>query len=280
MTQGPYGWYGLHLESYRDPDSAERGWLELLELHPEILYDKNHIVIQVDLGSKGIYYRIITGPFQSEDEALFYRQKLKAKGQYAEVMPFPDPVYAKPRQELQDAPEVAEAPAPKPPPRKSPDPALEGLTFIEFEEAKPVPHDRFNIKRMELPGGETYHHFLLTDPINGKIGHDFYATFYGVNIHHHFMSQLEKGLQGNVLTKPLGFSSTSELTFSHTHDFWGFTPELSVFHAMGVGGLDSMTRSYKLRLLFSGDNWQIVPRVTYLEGEQLFIPYLGFYLTY
>ncbi|MEQ8664639.1 MAG: SHOCT domain-containing protein [Rhodospirillales bacterium] len=83
ITQGPRP--GVHLASYRSAEQAERGWSQLRRAHGEILGNLDHTVSRVDLGSKGVFYRLVAGPFASPSEATGVCTKLKSRRQFCET---------------------------------------------------------------------------------------------------------------------------------------------------------------------------------------------------
>ena len=83
IMQGPRP--GVHLASYRSAEQAERGWSQLRRAHGEILGNLSHSVARVDLGSKGVFYRLVAGPFSSSTEASGVCAKLKSRRQFCET---------------------------------------------------------------------------------------------------------------------------------------------------------------------------------------------------
>ncbi len=76
----------LHLASFRSKKSANRAWLQLRRAHRSILGKMKSEVIRVNLGrSKGVYYRLITGPFKSASVAAQACKKLKSRRQYCDA---------------------------------------------------------------------------------------------------------------------------------------------------------------------------------------------------
>ena len=76
----------LHLASFRSKKSANRAWLQLRRAHRSILGKKKSEVIRVNLGrSKGVYYRLIAGPFISSSAAAQACKKLKSRRQYCDA---------------------------------------------------------------------------------------------------------------------------------------------------------------------------------------------------
>jgi hypothetical protein len=74
----------IHLASYRSVKQAERGWAQLKRAHKNILSDLNHTVMEISLGSKGVFYRLIAGPFSSGDESNAVCRTLKGARQFCE----------------------------------------------------------------------------------------------------------------------------------------------------------------------------------------------------
>lgn len=76
---------GLHLASYRSAQQAERGWSQLRRAHGEVLGNLSHTVSRVDLGAKGVFYRLVAGPFASSADASSACQRLKSRRQFCET---------------------------------------------------------------------------------------------------------------------------------------------------------------------------------------------------
>jgi hypothetical protein len=74
----------IHLASYRSTKQAERGWAQLKRAHNNILGELRHTVMEINLGSKGIFFRLIAGPFSSGDEAKGVCRKLKSRRQFCD----------------------------------------------------------------------------------------------------------------------------------------------------------------------------------------------------
>ena len=78
--------HALHLASFRSKKSANRAWLQLRRAHRSILNKMKSEVIRVNLGrSKGVYYRLIAGPFASSSAAAQACAKLKSRRQYCDA---------------------------------------------------------------------------------------------------------------------------------------------------------------------------------------------------
>ncbi len=76
----------VHLASYRDRDTLERGWRELRRKHPERLGALDVVVSRVDLGpEKGIFYRLKAGPLPDEVTAQELCRALQSAGQYCQT---------------------------------------------------------------------------------------------------------------------------------------------------------------------------------------------------
>ena len=75
----------LHLASFRSKRSADRAWTQLRRAHKSILGKLKSEVIRINLGrTKGVYYRLIAGPFVSTTAASEACKKLKARRQYCD----------------------------------------------------------------------------------------------------------------------------------------------------------------------------------------------------
>ena len=76
----------LHLASFRSKKAATRAWSQLKRAHRSLLGSLRSEVNRVNLGkTKGIYYRLIAGPFKSGSEASGVCKKLKARRQYCDA---------------------------------------------------------------------------------------------------------------------------------------------------------------------------------------------------
>ncbi len=67
--------FSIHFTSYRDRDAAERDLKRI-----ESLAGREGFVAEVDLGEKGVWYRVLVGEFPSAEEAKAVRAELAAKG--------------------------------------------------------------------------------------------------------------------------------------------------------------------------------------------------------
>jgi tetratricopeptide (TPR) repeat protein len=76
----------LHLASFRSEKSANRAWLQLRRAHRSVLGKMKPEVMRVNLGrTKGVYYRLIVGPFTSSTAAAQACKKLKSRRQYCDA---------------------------------------------------------------------------------------------------------------------------------------------------------------------------------------------------
>lgn len=75
---------GIHLASYRSTKQAERGWSQLRRAHQELLGGLDFTVVEIDLGSKGIFFRLIAGPFANKEDASEACRKLKSRRQFCD----------------------------------------------------------------------------------------------------------------------------------------------------------------------------------------------------
>lgn len=75
----------VHLASYRQKKSAERGWAALVKRFSGQLGGLEHRIERVDLGGgKGVFYRLKAGPLPSNNAAKDLCRQLKSKRQYCD----------------------------------------------------------------------------------------------------------------------------------------------------------------------------------------------------
>ncbi|MBM08692.1 MAG: hypothetical protein CMF69_03840, partial [Magnetovibrio sp.] len=74
----------VHLASYRSIKQAERGWARIKRAHRSVLGKLRHEVTKINLGKKGIYYRLKAGPFKNLTSAKRACGKLKRRRQFCE----------------------------------------------------------------------------------------------------------------------------------------------------------------------------------------------------
>jgi len=73
---------GIHLASYRSKRDAERGWSQLRRAYKAELGKLQSDISKVDLGAKGIFYRLKAGPFADKGQAQAICAKLKRRRQF------------------------------------------------------------------------------------------------------------------------------------------------------------------------------------------------------
>lgn len=76
---------GVHLASYRSTKQAERGWAQLRRAHQSVLSALTFTVTEIDLGTKGIFFRLIAGPFTEKESATDACAQLKSRRQFCEL---------------------------------------------------------------------------------------------------------------------------------------------------------------------------------------------------
>lgn len=77
----------VQLAAYRTRANAERGWQRLRAAHPDQLGDRALTLRKVDLGDRGIYYRVRTGPFADVAAAKEFCTLMRARDQDCLVIP-------------------------------------------------------------------------------------------------------------------------------------------------------------------------------------------------
>jgi hypothetical protein len=70
----------VQLSSQRSEAEAQASYRSLQSKYPDQLSDRSVMIKRVDLGTKGVYYRAMVGPFASSDEASQFCSDLKAVG--------------------------------------------------------------------------------------------------------------------------------------------------------------------------------------------------------
>lgn len=75
----------VHLASFRSKQAATRAWTQLRRAHRSLLGKLKSEVTRVNLGRrKGVYYRLIAGPFKSTAAASQVCRRLKSRRQYCD----------------------------------------------------------------------------------------------------------------------------------------------------------------------------------------------------
>jgi cell division protein FtsN len=70
----------VQVSSQRSEADAEASYRSLQSRYPNILGGRASVVRRADLGSKGVYYRSMVGPFSSSEQAVQFCSSLKAAG--------------------------------------------------------------------------------------------------------------------------------------------------------------------------------------------------------
>jgi SPOR domain len=74
------GGFAVQVTSERNESNAQAALQALLQKYPNQLSGRQPIIRRADLGAKGVYYRVLVGPFASAEEAAGLCSKLKAAG--------------------------------------------------------------------------------------------------------------------------------------------------------------------------------------------------------
>lgn len=82
LTSGPQP--AVHLASYKSVKQAEAGWAQLKRVHAQVLGGLKYSVKSIDLGSKGMFYRLLAGPFADNSSAEGACKKLKSRRQFCD----------------------------------------------------------------------------------------------------------------------------------------------------------------------------------------------------
>lgn len=75
----------VHLASYRSRKDAERGWSQLRRAHKSELSNLQPEITEINLGSKGLFFRLKAGPLASKGEADGLCRQLKQRRQFCEA---------------------------------------------------------------------------------------------------------------------------------------------------------------------------------------------------
>ncbi len=79
-SNAPSGRYAVQVTSQHSEADAKASFKELRAKFPSQLSGREPIIRRADLGSKGVYYRAMVGPFASMQEAAGVCSSLKAAG--------------------------------------------------------------------------------------------------------------------------------------------------------------------------------------------------------
>ncbi len=77
----PAGPYVVQLAALRSQDGARPAWGRLQKAHTALLRERELAIQEVDLGARGIFYRVQAGYFPDRASALELCTALKARGQ-------------------------------------------------------------------------------------------------------------------------------------------------------------------------------------------------------
>jgi tetratricopeptide (TPR) repeat protein len=75
----------VHLASYRSRKDAERGWSQLRRAHKAELSGLQSEISEIDLGAKGLFFRLKAGPLPDKAAAADLCQQLKSRRQFCEA---------------------------------------------------------------------------------------------------------------------------------------------------------------------------------------------------
>ncbi len=79
------GRYGIHLASFTSEANALSGWATLKARYPDHLNRKTYALRPADLGDRGIFVRLIAGPFPDSASARAVCEDLQRHAQYCAV---------------------------------------------------------------------------------------------------------------------------------------------------------------------------------------------------
>ncbi len=82
--------FAVHLASLRTQDRAKAEWDRLQSEFPELLHQRDLVIRMVDLEGRGIFYRVLTGPFDDRRKAQDLCAKFEPRQQYCLVMRLAD----------------------------------------------------------------------------------------------------------------------------------------------------------------------------------------------
>jgi cell division septation protein DedD len=74
------GKFAVQVSSQRSEAEANASYRTLQSRYPNVLNGRSSFVRRADLGSRGIYYRTMVGPFATAEEAAQLCTSLKAAG--------------------------------------------------------------------------------------------------------------------------------------------------------------------------------------------------------
>ncbi len=80
--------YGVHVASFRDPALVRDAWARITRDYPVLLGGLTPVVAKVDLGERGIFYRLKAGPLDQWGDAATVCQALEANDWHCAVLDF------------------------------------------------------------------------------------------------------------------------------------------------------------------------------------------------
>ncbi len=82
--------FAIHLSSVRTKGWAETGWNNLQRQFPELIGQRDLIILSVEIEAQGTFFRIMTGPFQARTRAQDLCDKFKSREQDCMVLRLTD----------------------------------------------------------------------------------------------------------------------------------------------------------------------------------------------
>ena len=79
--QPKYEGYLVQLMAQRNPAALKTAWNKMTRKHARVLGDYSPIIEEADLGTRGIVFRLKTGPFETRNGADRLCRSLKKRGQ-------------------------------------------------------------------------------------------------------------------------------------------------------------------------------------------------------
>ena len=77
--------FAVQLAAYQSEQAAVEGWTRLRQVHGDLLGRLNHGIAVINIGEQGVFYRLFTGPFETEAVAKSLCAELKARNIYCAV---------------------------------------------------------------------------------------------------------------------------------------------------------------------------------------------------
>ena len=75
----------VQLAAYESEQEAVDGWMQLRQVHGDLLGRLNYGIAVINIGQQGVYYRLFTGPFETASVAKSLCAELKARNIYCAV---------------------------------------------------------------------------------------------------------------------------------------------------------------------------------------------------